>query len=74
MEKTHDIDRLLEIGKKLKIKLAVPDEDVEFINSIYEGRYPSEAGLLPYGQPSDKDAERAVKIAADVYNNINKNL
>ncbi|MCL4427676.1 MAG: HEPN domain-containing protein [Deltaproteobacteria bacterium] len=74
LEKTHDIDRLLEIGKKLKIKLAVPDEDVEFINSIYEGRYPSEAGLLPYGQPSDKDAERAVKIAADVYNNINKNL
>ena len=46
------------------------NEEIEFINSIYEGRYPSEAGLLPYGEPSNEDAERAVNIADEIYENI----
>ena len=74
LEKTHDIDHLLESGKKLKIRFTITDEEIEFINSIYEGRYPSEAGLLPYGQPSNEDAERAVKIADKIYKNISNNV
>ena len=70
LEKTHDIDHLIEIGKKLKIKFFISDEEIEFINSIYEGRYPSEAGLLPYGEPSNEDAERAVNIADEIYEKI----
>lgn len=70
LEKTHDIDYLIKIGKKFKIKLTLPDEEIEFMNSIYTGRYPSEAGLLPFGEPSKKDAAKAVSIANNVYKNI----
>jgi hypothetical protein len=38
-------------------------DDVVFLNSIYRGRYPTEEGLLPYGEPSCSDAKRAISAA-----------
>jgi hypothetical protein len=38
-------------------------EDAVYLNSIYKGRYPTEEGLLPHGEPSRVDAERAVLLA-----------
>jgi hypothetical protein len=34
-----------------------------FLNSIYRGRYPTEEGLLPRGEPTQADARRAVAAA-----------
>jgi len=44
----------------------ISDEDAFFLNSIYRARYPSEAGLLPFGEPLEKDAEQALRIAREV--------
>jgi len=63
LEKTHSIERLSAIGKDYRIRFKLSDEEMVFIDSIYRGRYPAEAGLLPLGEPSKKDGERAVVIA-----------
>jgi hypothetical protein len=41
-------------------------EDAVFLNSLYRGRYPTEEGLLPHGEPDRQDAARAVRVAAAV--------
>ena len=38
----------------------------EFIDSIYRGRSPAEAGLLPLGEPNAEDAGRACAIGASL--------
>ncbi len=38
------------------------DEGV-FLNSVYRGRYRTEEGLLPHGEPSKEDARRARQAA-----------
>ncbi|TVL97774.1 MAG: hypothetical protein CV087_22035 [Candidatus Brocadia sp. WS118] len=38
-------------------------DDAIFMNSIYKGRYPTEEGLLPHGEPSREDTERAISAA-----------
>jgi hypothetical protein len=38
-------------------------DDAVFLNSIYKGRYPTEEGLLPHGEPRREDAERGVNAA-----------
>ncbi|HEX8949388.1 MAG TPA: HEPN domain-containing protein [Dissulfurispiraceae bacterium] len=63
LEKTHSIERLISLAKDYKIKVNLSDEDMVFIDSIYRGRYPAEAGLLPLGEPSKADARKAVGIA-----------
>ena len=62
LEKTHSIGRLVALGKDYKIKFKMSDEDVVFVDHIYRGRYPLETGLLPLGEPSRADAERALTI------------
>ena len=37
--------------------------DAVFLNSIYKGRYPTEEGLLPHGEPSREDTEKALLAA-----------
>jgi hypothetical protein len=43
--------------------VGLPMDDVVFLNSIYRGRYPTEESLLPYGEPSCSDAEKAISAA-----------
>jgi len=38
-------------------------EEAVYLSSIYKGRYPTEESLLPYGEPSKTDTERAVLSA-----------
>jgi hypothetical protein len=33
------------------------------VDSIYRGRYPLEAGLLPVGAPKKEEAEKALNLA-----------
>jgi len=64
LEKTHSIRRLLAIAEEHGLIFDLEEADIIFIDSIYRGRYPGEAGLLPHGEPDSEDAERAVKIAS----------
>lgn len=66
LEKTHSIGRLIAIAEDYKIKFNLSEEDVLFMDSIYRGRYPIEAGLLPLGEPKETDAKKAINIAQSV--------
>ena len=61
----HDLPALV---TQLGLRLPVSDEDVQFLSSVYsESRYPSEVGLLPYGKPTEEDAQRAVATARKIH-------
>jgi uncharacterized protein len=61
--RTHDILDLLAAAKKEGWELELPIDDAVLLNSIYSGRYPSEQGLLPHGDPLEGDVRRAVTAA-----------
>jgi len=63
LEKVHSLARLQALATDHGISIDVPEPDVLFMDSIYRGRYPGEAGLLPLGEPTREDAERAIRIA-----------
>ena len=63
LEKTHSVQRLAAIAKDYKVRMSLTDDEIILIDSIYRGRYPIEAGLLPLGDPSATDAKKAVDIA-----------
>ena len=62
-EKIHDIVELLNRAKRLGWKVKLSLDDAVFLNSIYKGRYPTEDGLLPHGEPSRADAGRVTKAS-----------
>ncbi|MBI4686797.1 MAG: HEPN domain-containing protein [Nitrospirae bacterium] len=66
LEKIHSIKRLISLSEEFKIKINISEEDMVFIDGIYRGRYPAEAGLLPLGEPTDADAKRALNIAEKI--------
>lgn len=70
LEKTHSIERLIAIGKDYRIHLSLSDKEIVFMDSIYRGRYPAEAGLLPLKEPSEKDAKKAVEIAKRIFKSV----
>ena len=72
LEKIHSIARLHALAIDYKVKLPLNDDDVMFVDSIYRGRYPAESGLLPMGNPSKEDAERAVRIAKNIVKIVKK--
>lgn len=74
LEKIHSIERLAALGRDYKIKLKLSDEEIVFLDSIYRGRYPAEAGLLPLGEPLEVDARRAVDIANRIFKTIQSAL
>jgi HEPN domain-containing protein/predicted nucleotidyltransferase len=62
-DKVHDIVELLAHVQRLGWKTSLTIDDAVFLNSIYKARYPTEEGLLPHGEPSKGDAERAARAA-----------
>ena len=69
LEKVHSIMRLAALLEDFKIKIQISDDEVEYLDSIYRGRYPGEAGLLPLGEPSREDAMKALDIAEKLLGN-----
>jgi HEPN domain-containing protein len=63
--RTHNLLDLNNAIKKLGHPALISDEDAVFLSSIYRARYPSEAGLLPLGEPLEQDAKRALKTAQE---------
>lgn len=70
LERVHNIRRLLGISGDYGLNIGCDDADVDFIDSIYRGRYPAEEGLLPIKYPAAADARRAIAIAKNVLNQI----
>lgn len=70
LEKTHSSRRRVAIAEKFEIHVPLQDEEMDFIDSIYKGRYPGEEGLLPLGSPVMKDAKRALQIVKKVVRHL----
>lgn len=64
-DRVHDILELLKGIKRLGWEVDLSIDDSVFLNSIYKGRYPTEEGLLPHGEPTMEDAKRATRVAED---------
>lgn len=63
LERIHSLSRLVTIAEKYKIMVNLSEDEIVFIDRIYRGRYPAETGLLPFGEPSETDAKRALITA-----------
>lgn len=74
LEKTHSLARLIAIGRDYKVRLPLSDDETVFIDKIYRGRYPVEAGILPVGEPAEKDGQRAAEIAKKIIMKIEKTI
>lgn len=59
----HDLVDLLHKATGWGWDTGLSMEEAVFLNSLYKGRYPTEMGLLPYGEPSKEDGERALSAA-----------
>jgi len=66
LEKINNVRRLMAIAENFGIIVPLQDEEIDFINSVYKGRYPGEEGLLPLGTPTQKDTKKALQIAKKV--------
>ena len=66
LERTHSIRRLLSISEQYGLEIQYDEGEIDFIDSIYKGRYPAEQGLLPLKHPTNEDARRAISIARNI--------
>ncbi len=69
---THNLLDLKNAAKEFHYEAPVSDEDCVFLNSVYRSRYPSDAGLLPTGEPREDDAVKAFEIANTLLKWFNK--
>lgn len=68
--RTHDLVELLNTAVADGSRVALSVDDAEFLSRIYRGRYPTEEGLLPHGEPTAEDAHRAVDAARRLLESI----
>lgn len=61
--RTHDLVELLNRVRAQGWHIALEMDETTFLNSVYRGRYLTEEGLLPHGEPTETDARRAVTVA-----------
>ena len=71
-KRIHDIVELFNIVKDIGWDIDISMDDAVFLNSIYRGRYPTEDGLLPHGEPSRKDAGKAISVSKVVVERLGK--
>lgn len=62
--RTHSLVTLRDLVHEAGVAIAMATDDLVFLNNVYRGRYPSEEGLLPHGEPTVEDARRAVGATA----------
>lgn len=66
--RTHNILDLRNAVEGIGYKIPIIDEDAIFLNSVYRARYPSDLGLLPSGEPTREDANKALTVAKGMVN------
>ena len=64
--RTHNILDLSNAVKDIGYEAPLNVEDAVFLNSVYRTRYPAALGLLPAGDPTKNDADRALKKAREM--------
>lgn len=64
--RTHDIVDLLNTVRASGGGVTITTDDAVFLTGIYRGRYPTDEGLLPQGEPTADDAQRASQTARRV--------
>jgi HEPN domain-containing protein len=62
-KRTYDIVELFDAVMEMGVNSGLTTEDAVYLNSIYRGRYPTEEGLLPHGEPSKPQTEKALLAA-----------
>ena len=73
--RTHDLGFLYQKLDQLNMPLKVDVEGLEFLSEIYvEFRYPPDIGLLPHGEATKADAQKAAEIANIVFAQVGKVL
>ena len=70
--RTHNIIDLKNAVSTIGYEIDISEEKAVFLNSVYRARYPAALGLLPSGEPTRNDAEKALRIAEKVFNIIDK--
>ncbi len=65
-KRTHSIIDLLVLLKRQGLTVNLNHEEAGFLNAVYRSRYPSEAGLLPHGEPTREDASKVLALAQRV--------
>jgi HEPN domain-containing protein/predicted nucleotidyltransferase len=64
--RTHDLVELLNTVRATGDIVSLTTDDAVFLTGVYRGRYPTDEGLLPHGEPTAQDARRAVDAARQV--------
>ncbi len=72
--RTHDIVELLNLVTADGWAVGLAMDDAVFLNSVYRGRYPTEEGLLPQGEPTKEDAVRALQAAETLLRHLRSAL
>jgi HEPN domain-containing protein/predicted nucleotidyltransferase len=72
--RTHDIVELLNAVTADGWTVELSMEEAVFLNSVYRGRYPTEEGLLPHGEPTEADARRALRSAEVIMESLQSTL
>lgn len=74
LRKVHDLLELSKDIEDLSLQLPVSLKELDFLNRVYQSRYPPDIGLLPHGEPTKEDAHRALEIAGRVFTQAEKTL
>jgi HEPN domain-containing protein/predicted nucleotidyltransferase len=72
--RTHDVIELLNQVRAEGYEVNLSLDDAAFLTSVYRGRYPTEEGLLPHGEPTAGDAGRAYDAAMKVLQRVEQVL
>ncbi len=72
----HNIKILKDmVENTIRSFLDLSPEGANFLSQVYvESRYPLDIGLLPYGEPTKEDAEKALDIAERIFTEVGKIL
>jgi len=72
--RTHDLVELLNLVTADGWSVGLPMDAAVFLNSVYRGRYPTEEGLLPHGEPTEEDARQALNAAETLVKDLHSIL
>jgi HEPN domain-containing protein len=74
LKKVHDLLELSKDIEELPLQLPASVEELDFLNRVYRSRYPPDIGLLPHGEPTKEDAQKALEVAERVFAQVEKLL
>ena len=73
--RTHDLGFLYQKLSQLNFLLKVNISDLDFLSEVYvESRYLPDIGLLPHGEPTKEDAQKALEIARRIFAQVERAL